>query len=95
MLPEKGKKKKEGVCLPSTSSLLLLGGLRMRLVVTSDPIPHHGKGKAFKDVPFLSSQVEEALGQPIVVLALFRGVVERRIFKVFTLVLNEIGFELS
>jgi hypothetical protein len=76
-------------------STLLLGRLRMRFEVTTNPIPNHGESEFFKHVALTRGEVQQPPSQSIVVLSLFSCVVARRVLKVFFLILQEIIFQLK
>jgi hypothetical protein len=69
-------------------STLLLGRLRMRFVVTTNPIPNHGESEFFENVALTRGEIQQPPSQSIVVLSLFSCVVAGRVLKVFFLILQ-------
>ena len=63
----------------------LLGALDIGLKVASDAIPHSNEGEipSIEDIPMLGSQLEEALGEAVVVPLLLDCIIEGRVAKIF------------
>ena len=82
--------------LLNLQAFLLLGGLNETLVEAANPITDGSKGKAFKDIAFLTSQVEETLCELVVVELLRLRIVERiAALQVLEPMIHKVGFELG
>ena len=94
----------ELICLDKTSPLggksdddpLLLPALNIALEVAADAVPDANKGEGLlvKDVAVRRSQIDEALGQFVVVRLLLDGVVECRVAQILVPIDNQEGFQL-
>ena len=95
----------ELVCLDKTRPLggksddyaLLLPALNIALEVAADAIPHANKGEGLliKDVAAGRSQINQALGQLVVVRFLLDGVVECRVTQILVTIGNQEGLQLQ
>ena len=76
---------------------LLLPALNVALEVATDAIPDANKGEGLlvKDVFVGRSQIDEPLGQFVVVRLLLDGVVERRVTQIFVPIGNQEGLQLQ
>ena len=95
----------ELVCLDKTRPLggksdddpLLLPALNIALEVAADAIPdaNKGEGLLIKDVAVGRSQINETLGQFVIVRLLFDGVVECRMTQILVPIGNQEGLQLQ
>ena len=94
----------ELVCLDKTRPLggksdddpLLLPALNIALEVATDAIPdaNKGEGLLIEDVAVGRGQIDEALGQFVVIRLLLDGVVERRVTQILVPIGNQEGLQL-
>jgi hypothetical protein len=79
--------------LADLQTLLLFTRLDKALVETTDPIANCCKREAFKDISFLRGEIQQTLGELVVILLLLLGVVERiAALQILESMIDQVGF---